>query len=94
MGMWRLIDRIDVSNIMDQDHRFGSRLDNIPEIWGSLLSEQPSAALIGCFTVWFIGNDGSSAANSGEEVALECAQRLIGLEQVRLVYLISFLDSH
>ncbi|RXW23557.1 hypothetical protein EST38_g2280 [Candolleomyces aberdarensis] len=75
-------DRIDVSNIMDQDHRFGARLENVLEVWGSLLSERPSAALVGCFIFWFVGNDGSSSANSGEKIALECTQRLVDLEQM------------
>ena len=75
-------DRIDGGHIMDQNHRFNARLDNVLKFWGPLLSERPSAALVGCFIVWFVGKDGSSAANSVEKVALDCTQRLVDLEQV------------
>jgi hypothetical protein len=73
-------DRIDVSNILDANY-VGIR--DVLTLWGPLLRESRSAAIVGYFMNWAISQNAGSTTTAGGDVMKRLLPRVIEKEMVR-----------
>jgi len=73
-------DRIDVSNILDANY---VGLRDVLTLWGPLLKESRSAAIVGYFMNWTLSQNGGNATTAGRDAIKRLLPRVLEKEMVR-----------
>ena len=73
-------DRIEVSNILDTNY---VGLHDVLTLWGPLLQESRSAAIIGYFMNWTMFEKVGRASGAGERVMKDLVKKVVEKEKVR-----------